>query len=185
MMTYLSRRWPLWPAYVVTAVLLGALVGAVLWVGSHKLKSTWSTPAEAPAVSSVPKVDIAPPVVTAYAPAAKLKLHLPKRIQEDPKQHVLSASRVEPSFRAQTVAVVLDEATGASQAVIRVDPYPWLGHNPSGSLSLSYGLRNSTPVARLGLTQDLIQLKAVNLGGVAHLDSDGAYYVGAGVNFRW
>lgn len=175
----------MWPPYVAAAALLAAFVGAALWVGNHKLKSTWSVPAESPAVSSVPKVDIAPPVVTVYAPAAKAKLYLPKRIQEDPKQHVLTATRVAPSFRATTVAVVLDEATGASQAVERVEPYPWVGNNPSGSLSLSYGLRNDTPVARLALTQDLIQIKAANLGGVAHLDSDGAYYVGAGVNFRW
>lgn len=176
-MKYLPTWWP-------QATLLVILVAGIALL-DHKMKSDWHWLEEAPAVSSVPHTDITPAKVSVYEPAAKAKLYLPKRIQEDPKQHVLTASRVEPSFHAHTVTTLLDEATGASQAVVRVEPYPWIANNPSGSLSLSYGLRNDTPVARLALTQDLIQIKAANLGGVAHLDSDGAYYVGAGVNFRW
>jgi hypothetical protein len=182
MMPFL-RRYEVYVWLAAMAVTVGALAlyasTLIQPIGVTRLAT------ESTKVTKLETVTVTPPSVSVYEPAAKKKLGLPKHVQGDTKQHVIAATTVKPSTRPQTTTTVLDESTGLSATYTSTDPSAWLGANPSGSVSLSYGLRSGDMVARLAVTQDIFQIKALSFGGVGHLDSDGQYFVGAGVNYRW
>lgn len=167
-------------------VLWLALFAVVSFVDSLQPPQSAPVPATvSPKVSKLETVTVKPKSVVVYEPKAKQKLGLDAATVADPGKHVLASAKLGANVRPSTVTVVLDESTGEAATLVRVDPYPWLGANPSGSLSLSYGIRSGTPVSRLAVTQDVLQLKALNLGGMATLDSDGQYYAGVGVTYKW
>lgn len=187
-MTSLLQRYSL-GAVKVAAFLL------VLWLllfGVATFVDTLQTPPFTPVPATVsPKVSkletttVQPKSVVVYEPRAKQKLGLDAATVANPSKHVLASSKLGANVRPSTVTTVLDESTGESATHVTVDPYPWLGANRSGSLSLSYGFRSGTPVARMVVTQDVLQLKALHFTGIGTLDSDGQYYAGAGVTYKW
>lgn len=171
----------------------------VLFVGLVVLALVWnyfkvdpapvntSTPAiKAPQVAAIPHQDITPPHVSVYAPAAKKKLDLPPEVQADPKQHVIEATVVASDDHPQTITTVIDDQTGEVQTFVRREPLPWLAAEQRGELRLDVGIKNALArVGRITLREDLLQVKALHAGLNASIDTDGQYFAGGGVGYRW
>ena len=111
-------------------------------------------------------------------------------------RHVIAATQVRGSDRPQTVTTVIDEKTGLSQSFVKTDPYPWLGFQQHSEIRMSYGYRydfktapfgeqNTKRVGRLSLTHDFAQVKALNFGVRADVDTDGRAFAGVGLGYRW
>jgi hypothetical protein len=177
---WLKADW-IW-ALAVTVIVLFAL-SRLAYIQDAVGVHTVATPS--PQVAKLETTTVQPKSVVVYEPKAKHKLGLDADTVANPSKHVLASSKVKANVRPSTITTVLDESTGQSATLVRVDPYPWLGANPSGSLSLSYGIRSGDPVVRLVVTQDVLQIKALHLTGIGTLDSDGQYYAGAGVTYKW
>lgn len=145
------------------------------------------TPAQAsPQVAPVPKQTIHPSKVRAYAPAAKAKLKLPDSMLNDPSVYVLDSSLLPSDTHPQTVTTVIDEQTGEVQTVVRREPLPWLAAEHRGELRLDAGIKNGlSRVGRISLREDLLQVKALHAGINASVDTDGQFFVGAGVGWKW
>jgi len=174
----------------ILAAMALAACGALVWFiwSSYQLSRTASSIAPAtpaPALKAIEKTTIAPPTVQVYAPRAKAKLKLPASVQADAAVHVLAASQVRADERPHTLITTLNESTGAVETVDRADPLPWLAPETRGEMGISYGLRDGTPMGRLSLRQNLVQIKSVRLGAVATLDQDGRWYAGVGAFYRW
>lgn len=177
---YLKNYW-----LVLAAALMILITIVVLDHRGFKPQQGVQLATVSPKVIKLEEKTIVPKQVVVLEEKAKSNLGLPPQVRVDKKKHVIAATQVERSLKPQTITTVLDEETGVSQTYTTVEKYPWLGANPSGSLSLSYGLRSGEPVTRLSMTQDVFQIKAINFGGVGHLDSDGQYFVGVGATYRW
>lgn len=146
----------------------------------------WAPAEVAPQVESVPKQDIKPPRVRAYAPAAKAKLRLPDGMLNDPSIYVLGSSSLPSDTHPQTVTTVIDEQTGEVQTIVRREPLPWLAAEQHGELRLDAGVKNGlAKVVRLTLREDLLQVKALHADINASIDTDGQYFIGAGVGLKW
>ena len=169
---------------------LGLFVAAVLlwWhflpdhapVGQPKLAKT------APELNGEQKQPITPPKVQAYAPPAKRKLGLPADVQDDPNKYVLDSVKLPNDTHPHTVTTVIDATTGEVQTFDRRDRLPWFRPEQTGEARIDYGIKNGmAKVARLTVREDLLQVKALHAGIHATLDTDGMYFVGAGVGWRW
>jgi hypothetical protein len=147
---------------------------------------TWHPATPAPQIITVPKTAIRPAKVSVYAPAAKSKLSLPQLIAADPAKHVLDASTIKADDHPQTIVTVIDEQTGDVQTFVRSEPLPWLAAEQRGELRFDVGVKNGlATVGRLTLREDLLQVKALHAGLNASADTDGSFFVGAGVGYRW
>lgn len=139
-------------------------------------------------VARVPRVTVPVKAVQAYAPAAKKKLKLPPRIQQDERKHVVAASRTPADERPHTVTTVLDSGTGEVTTYDRAEPLPWMAVNTKSEAGAFYGYRNGEPALRVEARQELLQVKALHVGAIASADAtangvDG--FVGVGVWARW
>lgn len=146
----------------------------------------WSPAKPLPQVADVPKEYIKPPQVKVYAPTAKKKLELPPDVQNDPDLYVLSTARLPGDSSRQNVTTLINRNTGETETLVRREPAPWLAAEQTGELRLDYGIKNGRVRAgRLSLHEDLVQIRALHLGVQASLDTDGQYFAGAGVGWRW
>ena len=142
-------------------------------------------------VRGEPTATVIPPKgIQVHQPKAKKKLGLPKEVQENKDVSVATATQVPRSERPQTVTTTVDTQTGQFQTYVRPDPYPWFAWDPRGEARLSYGYKtgeyhNPKPVVRLGVTYDVIRVKALTAGVTSTFDSDGQAFVGVGVAYRW
>lgn len=144
--------------------------------------------APAPQVAKVPMVAVPAKEVQAYAPAAKKKLKLPARIQQDEKQHVVASTRTPADERPHTVTTVLDARSGEFHTYDRADTQPWLAANTRSQVGVLYGYKNGEPAIRIEGQQELLQIKAVHLGAVASADATAGNldtFIGVGVWARW
>lgn len=124
--------------------------------------------------------------VVVYDPPAKDKLDLPDEVKKDPKKHVTAAVTVPSDEHPQSVVTVFDESTGETSALTQRMEFPLIATEQRGQVWLGYGLRNGgARVGRILLREDLLQVKALHLGLNASLDTDGAWFVGVGVGYRW
>lgn len=172
---------------VIIAALLA--VGAIIFNFTQSARPPVGTtvPAtRAPELNKVPKQDITPPKVAVYKPPAKKKLALPPEVQDDPNKYVLDSTRLPNDTHPHTVTTVIDAHTGEVQTYDRRDPLPWLAAERSNELRLDYGIkRGFDRVGRLSYRVDLLQVKALHAGITAAIDSDGEYFIGVGVGWRW
>ncbi|MEK6849143.1 MAG: hypothetical protein AABY01_01085 [Nanoarchaeota archaeon] len=162
--------------------------GILIWMfkPSHEHIGQWTPTTPAPQIRDVPHVDIKPPKVRAFAPKAKNKLDLPQDIKDDPDKYVLTSSLLPSDRSPVTFTTVIDAKTGDVQMFERHEPTPWLAVEQAGELRLDYGIKNGFErVARLTMRGELLQVKALHLGVHATLDTDGAWFAGAGVGWRW
>lgn len=171
--------------FLLTMVVISGFRLATSWRSTTEDTSKPQPIRQVTKVATVGTEVIKPAAVKVYKPEAKRKLNLPQEVQEDKDKAVVSSVKVDYSLKPQAVTTVLDTQTGEATTYVNDEPRPWLDFRDSGSASLAYGIKSGPPVVRLSVTQDLLQIKAVALGGVAHLDSDGDYFVGAGVTYRW
>lgn len=171
------------------ALLVGLIVLALAWnYFRDKPAPVGTTVLAKPAAElrGVPRQDIAPPKVPVYAPPAKKKLDLPADVQNDPNKYVLDSVKLPNDTHPHTVTTVIDEKTGEVQTFVRRDPLPWFKPEQTGEVRIDYGIKNGgIRVARLTFREDLLQVKALHVGVNATLDTDGQYFVGGGVGWRW
>lgn len=172
---------------------------AILLVALFVLAAAWwyFTPRPAPVGSTVlakpapelkgeKKQDITPPKVAVYAPAAKKRLDLPAAVQDDPSKYVLGSAKLPADHHPHTVTAVIDAQTGEVQTYDRRDPLPWLAAEQTGEIRIDVGIKNGlVKVGRLSLREDLLQVKALHAGVNATVDTDGAWFAGAGIGYRW
>lgn len=146
----------------------------------------WQPAPPMPQLAATPTETIKPPAVRVYAPMAKKQLDLPTEVQNDPGLYVLSTARLSADTRRRDVTTLINKNTGATETLVRREPYPWLAAEQTGELRLDYGLKNGmVRAARLSLSEDLVQVKALHLGMHASLDTDGKFFVGAGMAWAW
>lgn len=163
-------------------ILVVACVALAAWVLSRP--SPWQI---APPLENVPKVSVqmAAPIKV-YAGVSKAKLNLPAAILAAPNKHIADATRVKPDQRPQTIVTVVDSETGDVETIIRKEPLPWIARQQTGEMRIDSGIKNGARrVGRISLTQDVLQIKALHLGMRASLDTDGQYFVGVGVSWKW
>lgn len=172
---------------LVANILILAIIAA--WWYSHPRDNPVNTtvPAHpAPELDNRPKQDITPPKVAVYTPPTKKKLDLPPEVQDDPNKYVLGSAKLPSDTHTHTITTVIDQQTGAVQIFDRRDPLPWLAAEQTGELRIDYGIKNAlATVVRISVREDLLQMKALHAGVNATLDSDGAWFAGAGVGWRW
>lgn len=173
--------------YLALAVAAIAILASLWWyfTSSPAPVDTWIEAKEAKQVKSVPKIEIALPKVKVYAPAAKQKLDLPTRIKADKAEHVITATRIEKDLRPQTITTLVNEQTGEVQTIVRREPLPWLAAEQTGELRFDVGYKDMRRIVRLSLREDLLQVKAFHAGLNFTLDSDGKYFYGAGIGWKW
>lgn len=172
--------------WLVLLALLAA--GALLWLGRPMPEpvAAWRPAKPDPILRGVPTQDITPPKIKVYAPIAKQKLKLPDPVQADPHTYVLTSSRLPNDTHPQTVTTVINDQTGDVSTITRREPLPWLAIEKTGELRLDYGIKRGLDrVARLSYREDFIQVKAFHAGLTAAIDSDGEYFVGVGVGWKW
>lgn len=146
----------------------------------------WQPAKEAPQVAAVPKESIVPPKIEVYTAPAKEKLNLPPSVKQDPHAHVLQSTRVPADDHPQTVTTLINDQTGQTETLVRREALPWLAAEQRGEARLAYGMKNGgVKVGRLSVQEDLVQVKALHAGVNASLDTDGRYFVGAGVAYKW
>lgn len=173
----------------VGLVLSLSLLGLFIWnrfTPAPAPVEQWTEAVASAPVKSVSKVEIAPKKIKVYAKLAKAKLKLPDAIRQDDNQYVLASSTIAHSYRPQTVATVINSETGESTTITRREPYPWFSAEHTGEARIDYGIKNGgARVGRLTVREDLIQIKGINLGATATLDTDRDYFVGVGLGLRW
>jgi hypothetical protein len=140
----------------------------------------------APELKNAPKQDIMPPKVSVYTPPAKKKLDLPADVQDDPNKYVLGSAKLPADTHPHTVTTVIDAKTGEVRTYDRRDPLPWLAAEQTGEIRIDYGYKTGlVKVARISLREDLLQVKALHAGINVAIDTDGAWFAGAGIGYRW
>jgi hypothetical protein len=182
-------KWTVVLVVIVTLLMMGLLMKSC---HSPQSKPTAINVAKvAPAVIKEKKVEVVLETpaksIRVYTPTAKKKLPIPQEVIEDNNKHVTSASTVLPRERRQVVTQVIDVTTGETEVFISDTKQPWVALENRGSLSMDYGYKrgNPSPVGRINLRQDFIQLKSLHLGISASGYTDGDYFVGVGGNYRW
>ena len=146
----------------------------------------WTAPKKDGRIAGVGSHTIPASGVVVIDPAAKDKLDLPDPVKQNPKKHVTAAVIIKPDERPQSVVSIFDEATGQTDTLTQRMSYPMLATEQRGQLWLGYGIKTSGErVGRILLREDLLQVMALHAGVGATLDTDGGYFVGAGVAYRW
>lgn len=171
---------------------IAALIAAALWWNFKPSPAPVGTPAvaqSAPQLAHVATESIKPPSVAVYAPAAKKNLSLPAVVQSDRHQHVLASSRLAADRHPQTVTTTIDDTTGQTTTYVTREPLPWIAAEQTGEVRIDYGYKfeglRAVRIARLSVREDLLQVKALDAGVRASLDSDGQVFVGVGVGWQW
>mgnify|MGYP003394236139 CR=1 FL=1 len=188
---------PDWALRISSWTPLAAVLGVGVWLAYVAPNGDkGAKPAVVAAeVRKVPQVNITPPQVRVYAPQAKLNLAksggIPVAVAESPTTSVLASSRVPASERPTTVTTVIDSVTGVSETFVAAAALPWFALENRGAVSIDYGYKRAkrgyVPVqaARITVRQDILQFKGLHLGVTASAYSDGDYFVGAGLSYRW
>jgi hypothetical protein len=167
----------------------GALLAAVLsvWLCHDRAPGVALPGAPAPALRGEATVrhDCKPLVV--YRDRVKRELGLPAEVEKDPARQVAAATVVPASDRPHTVSAVANLETGQVSMFVRPDPLPWLERRTVYELGLAYGFKDDAgeAVARASGRADLLQVKALRLGLIGSVDSDGDWFGGVGVTARW
>jgi hypothetical protein len=146
----------------------------------------WVAAPVAKVIAHVPTVSIQPKMLRVYAPVAKKKLNLPPALQQDDNEYVISATTLKPDYHPQTTTTLVNKETGETTTVTRRDPYPWIAFQNSGEARIDYGIKDTgARVGRLTVREDFVQVKGINLGVTATLDSDRAAFAGIGAGYKW
>jgi hypothetical protein len=168
-------------------LLSGALVIAFVWAGQSLNRIT------NPSILAIPSKELAKieketltckPVVV-YRDKAKKALGLHETIKADPEKHVVASTQVKASERPTTVSAVYDSGTGAFDMFTRIDPYPWFGADKKWLVGGFYGVSDDSEgaVGELLGMYDLFQIKALHIGPMGHIDTNGRRFLGAGFWF--
>jgi hypothetical protein len=81
---------------------------------------------------------------------------------------------------------LVNSETGESTTIYRQEAYPWFAAQHSGEIRIDYGIKRGLErVGRLSVREDIAQVKGVNLGATASVDTDMDFFVGVGVGVKW
>jgi len=81
---------------------------------------------------------------------------------------------------------LIDSKTGESTTVEQALPKPWLSAESKSEIRLDYGIKNDLArVLRLSARMDLIQVKSLHAGVNASVDSDGTFFAGGGIGYKF
>lgn len=166
----------------------GIIIGAWLCHKDPEPAGEWTKPKQDSRIADTGTETIKPQdcAVVVAKPGAKKKLDLPPEVQADPKKHVTTAVIIQPDERPQSVVSIFNEATGTTDMLTQRLAYPWLAIEQRGQLWAGYGLKpNGERAGRILLREDLLQLSALHLGAHASIDTDGQWFAGVGVGYRW
>ncbi len=180
-------------AFGSTGVLV--ICGVMIWMLIAVVQLKQPSPVSVPAVAA-PEVKRATTArvvvrrpVKVFAGDTKAKLKLPADALANPAEHVTAATRVPSSDRPQTVTTTINTDTGESRSFVKADPYPWFAWEPRGEVRLAIGYKHHDgrlqQVTRLGVGYDVVRVKALTVGVVGSIDSDGATFAGIGLAYRW
>ena len=168
-------------ALVVGMALVAA--GCVWMKFKPSLDSVLGKPAED--LSGVGNETVPCQTVIVYKEKAKDKLGLPESVKADAQQKVLAATQVDASERPTTVSAVLDTGSGITSMYKRQDPYKWLAFNRRYEIGFDYVLKDGSFVFEPDVRAELMQIKALRLGVIGRLNSDGDFIPGARVWAIW
>lgn len=175
-------------AYRVIGTTILAAIAVALWLHFKPNTKSVGSPTiaqEAPQLAHIATESIKLPSVRVFKSEAKKKVPLPVEIQNNQDLHVIASSKVPINLNPQNVTSVINEKTGEVTTFITREPLPWLRAEQTGEARIDYGWKGARSVARLSAREDLLQVKALHAGVDATLDSDGQYFVGFGVGYRW
>jgi hypothetical protein len=169
-------------------VAIGA--GAIaLWFATHKPEPPAQAPevaTPAPVIAKSEPIVIHPAAVQAYPDKVKQRTAIPSTMKADRNIAVLDSSTIAASERSQNVTTTLNTETGQVVTLVSENPAPWLAGESTGEARIDYGVKNGfRQVGRLSATEDLFQIKDVHLGISGSLETDGTYFMGAGISYRW
>ena len=114
-------------------------------------------------------------------------------MQADAAQVVIATAAVAASDEPHSVITTLNTDTGHATSYLRAEPAPWFSADPRTEIALVTGFKstesgnslNLAPVTRLSIRQNLLAIKTTRLAAVATLDSDGSWFAGAGLHYRF
>jgi hypothetical protein len=139
---------------------------------------------KAPEVAKAAKQEIKPAKVLAYSESAKQKIDVPEAAKKDPAIVVLDSSTIPASDHSMTFSETLNTTTGETTGYLTTDPYPWLAMENERHFTVAYGLKNGGVKAfRFQYTRELVQVKALHIGPLVTVDTDGHAFAGAAM--RW
>ena len=172
---------------ILAALFLGIVIGAMLCSKNSAPAGEWKQAKQDNRVKGEPTQTIKPKdcKVVVIAGAAKEKLELPLEIKQDTTTHITSAVTIPSEERQQSVVTLFNETTGRTDTYTQTLQYPLLAIEQRGQLWLGYGMTRSGQVGRILFREDLLQVKALHLGMNATVDTDGAWFAGVGVGYRW
>jgi hypothetical protein len=125
--------------------------------------------------------------IKTYKADLKKKLPIPKEAVANDNIQVTDSVIVPASERPTYATSSVDLTTGETTTHTAPAPRPWFAVENRGAIALDYGLKRgaAAPVIRLNGRYDLVQTKALHWGVSGSAFSDGDYFGGAGVEYRW
>lgn len=178
---------------LILAAIIGAIVAGWIWF-LHRHDAPVGVPqvaTVAPAVAEVTTEPVQSAPVIVYRAPAKAKLKLPDAVQSNVNQHVLASSTIAADDHPHTLTTVLDTATGQATTYDTLEPLPWLAIDTHGEAGMYYGLKDGHAAIRAEIRQNLLQIKAVHVQGIASVDQylsgpiSADYFAGIGLAYRW
>lgn len=175
-------------------VVIIVIISVAWWIKYHPRQvpvGIQVAAAPAKVIESTPQIKIVPKYIYVYIPAAKKELNLPQAEQDNKGSFVIGSSSIGSSDRPQTVTTVLDTDTGKTRTYVAQAPYPWLAAENNREVSLQYGWKSGLGMASNGMTwraefsDDLVQVKALHLGVHSTIDTDGQFYAGVSLSYKF
>jgi len=146
---------------------------------------TYQETKDSPDVAKLPKQPMQGRI-NVLPPSAKKKTGLPQAVQDDPGKHVVDTAQFPIGYQPFTAVAIYDEKSGDVQLAARSDPLPWLAAERRSYARLGYGVKSRTGmVGQLAVGVNVVQTKALHVGGSAELFTDGTGYAGAHVEYQW
>lgn len=170
---------------IIDFILVLLLCVATWFAFNHEKPSGNHTEAEKnPDLGGVEQVEIKPEKIYVYVSEAKKDL--PDKLKDNENIHVVDGSLIPASDRQHVTTTVLDTSTGKFETVIEEKPLKWFDASRKESLRLSYGVADKVGlVGRITYTNDIFQIKAMNFGVEGSLYTNGGFFAGIGLSYRW
>ena len=138
------------------------------------------------AVAGLEKQVVAGTRVRALPPAAKQKLGMPQDVQNDPNKHVVDTAQFPITYQPFTAVATYDAQTDEVIITAKNDPLPWLAAESRWYARTGYGVKSRAgKVWQLAVGGNLIQTKALHMGGSVELFTDGDGYAGIHIEYQF
>ena len=153
---------------------------------------------EASALKDAPTEMIIPakPIKVRTGEEVKRKLHLTEADVVNQDISIIAASRIKSDSHPVEVITKINKVTGETETVTVRQPLPWFEFKTSGRAGAYYGAATDLgSTVRFQAQQDLISIKAINIGIITSVDqatdlvnqpiSGTRFFGGIGAEIRW